>query len=146
MNSDPEAELAALLAMFGDVAQTAVAASQQCLALQAKLPAVVKAVVEARVAALVLSQAPMIPFWYEDAASTPDELDAAHPAGSADHLAYHVVTIGQEPGLYTNIDDSDHDVPNSQRCEIRGRVAALAHYRVEYNNNRVHKMVRQTWP
>jgi hypothetical protein len=38
--------------------------------------------------------------WVQGVPLTPDQLDASFPAGVGDDLAWQVVCIGREPGLY----------------------------------------------
>ncbi|KAJ6518326.1 hypothetical protein C8R47DRAFT_1205381 [Mycena vitilis] len=134
----PQEELDALVARVAALSQMALAMAKHCVDLQTKLPVIVSAAVAAGVRDLVPSPAE----WVLDVARTPDQLEAAHPAGPFDNIAYHVVTSGREPGLCASVDESDVQVlgvPGCARRRVVGRLAALAYYRAEFNSQRVSK-------
>ncbi|KAJ7449701.1 hypothetical protein B0H11DRAFT_2247042 [Mycena galericulata] len=136
--SNPEKELEALLATVAGLAQMSLALAKHCVDLQTRLPTVFNAAVKANVATIV----PAAPTWIELVARTPDQLDAAHPPGSGDDVAYHVVTAGREPGLYTSVAESDYQVngvPMGKRLKKGNRIEALAYYRTKYASQEVHK-------
>ncbi|KAJ7453605.1 hypothetical protein B0H11DRAFT_1926751 [Mycena galericulata] len=136
--SNPEKDLEALLATVAGLAQMSLALTKHCVDLQTRLPTVFNAAVKANVASIV----PAAPTWVELVPRTPDQLETAHPPGSGDDVAYHVVTIGREPGLYNSVADSDYQVLGvpAGRCIKKGnRLEALAYYRNKYNMQEVHK-------
>ncbi|KAJ7262379.1 hypothetical protein C8J57DRAFT_1719329 [Mycena rebaudengoi] len=81
-------------------------------------------------------------------AITPDALEAAH-ANSTEHIKYHVVTIGGDPGIYTSITESDHRVLGYPSCDRRRkdtRTKALTYYRVQYEAGNVLRWHRHLLP
>ncbi|KAJ7113722.1 hypothetical protein C8R43DRAFT_961505 [Mycena crocata] len=150
--SNPQAELEAMIALSAGLTQMALAMAKHCLDVQTRLPGVVNAAIANGLAALV----PAAPVWTRGVARTPAELEAAHPPGSGDDVAYHVVTAGREPGLYTSVliqaiysDDSDDQVlgvPDSRRKRQGSRAEALAYYRIKWDDQKVVKWVPQTAP
>ncbi|KAJ7434603.1 hypothetical protein B0H11DRAFT_2238419 [Mycena galericulata] len=136
--SNAEKDLEALLATVAGLAQMSLAMTKHCVDLQTRLPTVFNAAVKANVATIV----PAAPTWVELVPRTPAQLEAAHPPGSGDDIAYHVVLSGREPGLYSSVAESDSQVlgvPNSKRLRKGSRLEALAYYRAKYNDQDVHK-------
>ncbi|KAJ6536213.1 hypothetical protein B0H19DRAFT_1271003 [Mycena capillaripes] len=140
---NPQQELEALVSLVAALSQMSLAMAKHCLDVQTKLPAVYNAAVAAAVASGGGAITPAAPAWIRLVSRTPDELDAAHPpADGLNDLAYHVVTKGREPGLYTSVDQSDYQVlgvPSAKRLKVTGRGAALAYYRERYGAQQVAK-------
>ncbi|KAJ7893535.1 hypothetical protein B0H13DRAFT_2339673 [Mycena leptocephala] len=139
-DSNPQQELESLVALVAALSQMSLAMTKHCLDVQTKLPRVVNAAAAAGIAAPI-TPAVVSPTWVQLVALTPDQLDAAHPAGKlVDDIAYHVVSIGRDPGLYTSTTESDYQVlgvPDGKRRRIVGRLAALAYYRDLYDKQLV---------
>ncbi|KAJ7149776.1 hypothetical protein C8R43DRAFT_1128266 [Mycena crocata] len=143
--SNPQAELEAMIALSAGLTQMALAMAKHCLDVQTRLPGVVNAAIANGLAVLV----PAAPVWVRGVARTPAQLEAAHPPGSGDDVAYHVVTAGREPGLYTSVNESDDQVlgvPDSRRKRQGSRAEALAYYRIKWDEQKVVKWVSQTAP
>ncbi|KAJ7808101.1 hypothetical protein B0H13DRAFT_2385972 [Mycena leptocephala] len=135
----PQQELESLISLVAALSQMSLAMTKHCLDVQTKLPRVVNAAAAAGIAAPI-TPAVASPTWVQLVALTPDQLDAAHPTGNLDDIAYHVVTIGRDPGLYTGTTESDYQVlgvPDGKRRRIVGRAAALAYYRDMYTKQKV---------
>ncbi|KAJ7096924.1 hypothetical protein C8R44DRAFT_889517 [Mycena epipterygia] len=142
--SSPQVELQALIAQVAALSQLAVSMTQQCIDVQTRLPIVYNAALEAEIAAHI----PPPPAWVPGVPRTPDEMDAAHPPGPADYLPHHVVTIGREPGLYTNPNESNdqvNGVPDAHRLKKSTRLEALAYYRHCYMQQAVKKWQPETF-
>ncbi|KAJ7847560.1 hypothetical protein B0H13DRAFT_2362432 [Mycena leptocephala] len=118
----PQQELESLISLVAALSQMSLAMTKHCLDVQTKLPRVVNAAAAAGIAAPI-TPAVASPTWVQLVALTPDQLDAAHPTGNLDDIAYHVVTIGRDPGLYTGTTESDYQVlgvPDGKRRRIVG--------------------------
>ncbi|KAJ6626304.1 hypothetical protein B0H10DRAFT_1941868 [Mycena sp. CBHHK59/15] len=148
------AQVAALTAMSLDMTQVCIDVQTQvpsialskrsmeitkmCLAVQTQIPLVVASQVAAATAA-ALGPAPT---FVQGMPRTPDQVDAAHPPGTNDDQAWHVVCIGREPGLYASVAEADAQVsgvPNQFRQKKASRVEALAFYRLKYTDRKVEK-------
>ncbi|KAJ7864520.1 hypothetical protein B0H13DRAFT_2353622 [Mycena leptocephala] len=137
-DSNPQQELESLISLVAALSQMSLAMTKHCLDVQTKLPRVVNAAAAAGIAAPI-TPAIASPTWVQLVALTPDQLDAAHPAGKlVDDIAYHVVTIGRDPACTPA--QSDYQVlgvPDGKRRRIVGRLAALAYYRDFYDKQLV---------
>ncbi|KAJ7133263.1 hypothetical protein C8R44DRAFT_870673 [Mycena epipterygia] len=143
---NPQHELDALIATVAALSQTSLAMAKHCLDIQTRLPGVVNAAIAAGLASLVPASGPV---WVRGVALTPDQLEAAYPEGTGDDLAYHIVTIGRDPGLYASVPESNYQVlgvPNSKRLKKSSRMEALAYYRAKYAQQEVEKWVPEAVP
>ncbi|KAJ7312216.1 hypothetical protein DFH08DRAFT_822254 [Mycena albidolilacea] len=78
--------------------------------------------------------------FYQGTAPTPAELDTLFPLGQGDNKAYHVVCVGQAPGLYDTVEEANeqvHGVPAQNRRRVVGRLSALAYYQQMFDAQRV---------
>ncbi|KAJ7112863.1 hypothetical protein C8R43DRAFT_961722 [Mycena crocata] len=146
-SNSPNAQVALeeLLATVAGLSQMSLAMAKHCLDVQTRVPAVVNAAIAAGIASLV----PSPPIWIRQPHRTPEELEAAHPPGIDDDIAYHVVTVGREPGLYTSVTQSDFQVlgvPDQKRKRQGSLAEALAYYRIKYDKKEIAKWVPQTAP
>ncbi|KAJ7716376.1 hypothetical protein B0H16DRAFT_1741303 [Mycena metata] len=140
-SSSPPTELDSLISLAQAMSQMSLRMANFCLDLQTRLPNAVDAAVEAAVDAALAATAPDVPaaadiVWACLTPPTPAELEAQHPPGIWDDVAYHVVTSGREPNLYLSTTESDDQVlgvPHAHRRRVVGRTAALAYYRAKYN-------------
>ncbi|KAJ7217441.1 hypothetical protein C8J57DRAFT_1537707 [Mycena rebaudengoi] len=77
-------------------------------------------------------------------AITPSALELLHPAGNGDDLAWHVVLVGREPGIYQSVATSDeltNGVPKYMRRRKSSHLEALSYYRINYEAQKVEKWV-----
>ncbi|KAJ7486285.1 hypothetical protein B0H11DRAFT_2225318 [Mycena galericulata] len=154
--SNPQEELDALVQRIVELSQMSldmtpvvpgIALSRQafdmaraCLDLRTIVPEVF-----ARVAGVPADEtAPAAIDWVEEEAPTPDQMEQYFPPGLGDDLAWHVVCVGRETGLFQSAEEADKQirgVPNQFRQKKDSRVEALAFYRLRYETGRVHQMV-----
>ncbi|KAJ7673509.1 hypothetical protein B0H17DRAFT_1140849 [Mycena rosella] len=114
----------------------------RCLEIQTQIPLAFNAAVANAIAEALPNHASAPPtVIVKGVPRTPDQLDAAHPPGLGDNMAYHVVTTGREPGLYASVAESDAQVLGvpSKRLRKSTRMEALAYYRFMYNDGKVEK-------
>ncbi|KAJ7440335.1 hypothetical protein B0H11DRAFT_2253100 [Mycena galericulata] len=116
--------------------------ARACLDLRAVVPELF-----AKIAGLSTTEEPGAPpsfDWVEVTAPTPDQMEQYFPLGLGDDLAWHVVCIGREVGLFQSAEEADRQirgVPNQFRQKKDSRLEALAFYCLRYESQRVHKMV-----
>ncbi|KAJ7120585.1 hypothetical protein C8R43DRAFT_959823 [Mycena crocata] len=80
--------------------------------------------------------------WVQAQALTPDQLEASYAKGVCDNVAWQVVCIGREPGMYIDPDDAKANVegvPSGFRKKKDSRLEALAFYRARYEDGKVQK-------
>ncbi|KAJ7434566.1 hypothetical protein FB451DRAFT_1556370 [Mycena latifolia] len=136
----PEEEMVALVAKATTLSRQALDFSAQCLDLSMDIPRVVAAQVAAAVAQFHSDVG-----FIEEAAPTPDEIDALFPPGTGDNQTWHVVCVGRHPGLYPSSTEADPElagVPNQCRRKKTGRLEALAYYRRMYDAHLCRKMTQ----
>ncbi|KAK7049171.1 hypothetical protein R3P38DRAFT_2765017 [Favolaschia claudopus] len=131
---------------LSELLKNSVFLTTKCVELQAQLPHNFKAALDAAVAAQLPDAvaAAIAVDWIEVDARTPDALEGLHKPGDYDNVSHHVVLVGREPGIYSNVKISDyqvHHVPNAKRHRKAGRVEALAFYRRMFDAGEVRKMM-----
>ncbi|KAJ7070283.1 hypothetical protein B0H15DRAFT_944731 [Mycena belliarum] len=138
--SQTHPDIAALVFQVALLSQSALALAQRSVEIHTQLPLAFQAAVAEAVAAAL----PTPNVWTSGTPRTPDEVEAAHPPGSGDDVAYHVVYAGREPGIYSSVPQSDaqvHGVPAAKRSRKGSRREALAFYRLMYESQQVEKWV-----
>ncbi|KAJ7167291.1 hypothetical protein C8R43DRAFT_1121728 [Mycena crocata] len=166
--STPQAEMDALLAMVGSLSQMSLDLTRVCVEVQNVVPGIALSkqalqltslcldvkdqirhtftvVAEAAVAAATAPVPPPAPLveWVRGIALTPNQLEAAHPQGICDDLAWQVVCVGREPGMFVSADEASANisgVPNGYRKKKDTRLEALAFYRARYADNKIEKL------
>ncbi|KAJ7439020.1 hypothetical protein B0H11DRAFT_1934797 [Mycena galericulata] len=163
--SNPQQELAALVKRVSELSQMALDMTRLCIDVQAVVPGISLSrqafemarvcldlrtgIPEAFARATGVASVEPVPTsagidWVEEPAPTPAQMESYFPPGLGDDMAWHVVCIGREPGLYSSTDEADRQitgVPNQFRQKKSSRLEALAFYRLRYDSGRVHKMV-----
>ncbi|KAJ7156820.1 hypothetical protein C8R43DRAFT_1125401 [Mycena crocata] len=163
--STPQQELDALLAMVSNLAQLSLDMTRLCIDVQNVVPGIALSrralemtsacldvkdqirhsfAVVAEAAVAVAAATPPAPLfeWVRAVALTPDQLEASYGKGVCDNVAWQVVCIGREPGMYIDPDDAKANVegvPNGFRKKKDTRLEALAFYRARYDDGKVEK-------
>ncbi|KAJ6554109.1 hypothetical protein B0H10DRAFT_1967952 [Mycena sp. CBHHK59/15] len=131
----PEEELQALIANVAQLAKQSVALTKMCRDLQEELPGIIARIARPRPStdAIFVRGVPKAPVQVEL------ETRSAQDGNS---IAWYVVWIGREPGLYASIEDADVQVkgcPNQQYRRKTGKREALQFYAQLYEGGKVEK-------
>ncbi|KAJ6452168.1 hypothetical protein C8R47DRAFT_1229514 [Mycena vitilis] len=130
-------DMAAMVSQLAALSKLALKMTALCIDVGERLPHVIQAQVDAKVAAALDAAMPSDPAveFYRSAGPTPDEIDAQFPQGRGDNQEWHVVCVGRNPGLYATSTEADSQVlgvPHQARKKKDNRQEALLYYRTQH--------------